>query len=95
MRKSFLKTRKMSQVRMKAKSGRGTRKPSQARRSRKTRRADRSLVSLVNPRTRRTRTAAVRQRGLMNMKTIRMKGTMLRRATGKKSSRKVGTRKRK
>ncbi|MGC1121787.1 MAG: hypothetical protein WBA22_11905 [Candidatus Methanofastidiosia archaeon] len=95
MRKSFSKTKRMSQVRMKAKSSRGTKRPSQTRKSRRTRRAEKSIGTLVNPRTWRVRTAAVRPRWLMNTRAIRMKGMTLRRVTGKKSSRKAGTRKRK
>jgi hypothetical protein len=95
MRKSFSKTKRMSQVRMKAKSSRGIKRPSQVVRSRKTRRAEKSIVTLVNPRTRRARTAIVRPRGLMKTRAIRMKGMTLKRATGRKSSRKAGTRKRK
>ncbi|MBU7014562.1 MAG: hypothetical protein HXS52_00510 [Theionarchaea archaeon] len=95
MKKPFSKTKRISQTRMKAKSGRGIKKPSQVRRLGKTRRTERSVVAMVNSRTSRARTGAARPRGAVNTRRIRIKGIALKRAAGRRSSRKAGTRKRK
>ncbi|MBU7023983.1 MAG: hypothetical protein HXS40_07425 [Theionarchaea archaeon] len=95
MKKSFSKTKRISQVRIKAKSSRGIKRLSEPAGSRKTRRAEKLITTFVNPRTRRIKIATVKPRGLMKTRAIRMKGMTLKRATGRKSSRKAGTRKRK